>query len=171
MTQPLLETERLSFRLMSDADEQDLERLDGDPEVRAFFPGGTLKRPTSRERIAQNLASWAQHRVCDFIVQDRATGAFLGRAGLHRMDDGEVEVGYLFLKEHWGRGLASEALRGLLGWAREALPPHAVPHRRILAFAPMGHGASLRVMEKCGMRRFKTDTYQGVECAFYEAAL
>jgi len=26
-------------------------------------------------------------------------------------------------------------------------------------------------MEKCGMRRFKTDTYQGSECVFYEAAV
>lgn len=68
MTPPILESERLSFRLMSDADEADLERLDSDPDVRAFFPGGTTKRPTSRERIAHNLASYAQHGVCDFIV-------------------------------------------------------------------------------------------------------
>lgn len=171
MAPPILETERLSFRLMSDADEADLERLDSDPDVRAFFPGGTSKRPTSRERIAYNLASYTQHGVCDFIVQDRATGAFMGRAGLHRMDDGEVEVGYLFLKQHWGQGFASEALRGLLGWARQALPAHALPSRRIIALAPTNHHASLRVLEKCGMRRLKTDTYQGTECVFYEAAV
>jgi [ribosomal protein S5]-alanine N-acetyltransferase len=171
VTSPILETERLSFRLMGDADEADLERLDGDPDVRAFFPGGTSKRPTSRERIAHNLASYAQHGVCDFVVQDRATGAFMGRAGLHRMDDGEVEVGYLFLKQHWGQGFATEALRSLLGRAREALPAHALPSRRILAFAPTHHHASLRVMERCGMRRFKTDRYQGTECVFYEVAL
>ena len=171
MAPPLLQTERLSFRLMTDADEGDLERLDSDPQVRAFFPGGTRKRPTSRERIAHNRASWAQHGLCDFIVESRASGAFLGRAGLHRMDDGEVEVGYLLLKPYWGRGYASEALRGLLSWARETLPAHAVPHRRILALAPTHHHASLRVMKKCGMRRFKTDTYEGTECTFYEAAL
>lgn len=167
----VLETDRLAFKLMEASDEADLERLDGDPEVRAFFPGGTAARPPSRKRIADNRASYAEHGLCDFVVLDRGTGAFLGRAGLHRMPDGEVEVGYLFLREHWGRGLATEALRGLLDWARAARRAGTLRCERVIAFAPANHHASLRVMEKCGMRRFKTGQFQDVDCVFYGAAL
>ena len=170
---PVLETERLSLRLMTSADEADLERLDGDPRVRAFFPGITAGRPTSAQRIANNLASYAEHGVCDFVVLERASGAFLGRAGFHRMDDGEVEVGYLFLEAHWGKGLATEVLRGLLDWARARRRAGALASARVIAFAPVRHAASLRVMEKAGMRRFKTDRLAAElgDCAFYEAAL
>jgi len=168
--EPIFETARLAFRLMEESDEADLERLDSDPEVRAFFPGGVSIRPTSRQRIADNRASYASHRLCDFCVVDKTSGAFMGRAGLHQMDDGEVEAGYLFLKPHWGRGYATETLRGLLEWAR-SLGGESVPRRRLIAFAPVGHHASLRVMVKAGMKRFKTGTAHGVECAFYEAPL
>jgi [ribosomal protein S5]-alanine N-acetyltransferase len=169
----VLETERLRFRVMEAADEADLERLDGNPNVRAFFPGGIASRPTSQQRIANNRASFTEHGLCDFIVLDRATGAFMGRAGMHRMEDGEVEVGYLFFEEHWGKGFATEALRGLLAWARAARAAGRLSCERIIAFAPARHLASLRVMEKSGMRPYKTDRLKGedVDCVFHEAVL
>ena len=168
---PVLETERLRLRVMEAADEADLERLDSSPRVRAFFPGGVASRPTSQQRIATNRASFAEHGLCDFTVLDRVTGAFLGRAGLHRMEDGEVEVGYLFLEEHWGSGYATEVLRGLLAWARAERAAGRLSCERIIAFAPAHHLASLRVMEKCGMRRYKTGRVEDVDCVFCEAVL
>ncbi|MDF1757334.1 MAG: hypothetical protein P1U74_03455 [Legionellaceae bacterium] len=38
----------------------------------------------------------------------------------------------------------------------------------ILAFAPLNHKASHRVMEKNGMEYYKTDFGHGVECKFYK---
>ncbi len=98
--------------------------------------------------------------------RDRETGRFAGRAVFSPMEDGEIEVGYVFLKECWGRGLAQEALRALLAWARQALGAN-----RILAYAPTEHGASLNVMKKCGMRHLGTRAMHGVECDFYEYSL
>lgn len=163
----IFDTERLSFRLMGPEHEANLERLDGDPKVRKFFPP---KRPSSKQRIENNRQSFRAHGFCDFALFEKDTGAFAGRAGFHLMDDGEVEVGYLFLPHLWGKGYATEALAGLLNWAK-TLPVERFPRRRIIAFAGTDHLASLRVMAKAGMTKWKTESVDGMECAFYVAPL
>jgi RimJ/RimL family protein N-acetyltransferase len=102
----------------------------------------------------------------EFSITDLKTNEFLGRAGFAELNNGEIEVGYLLLKEYWGKGIASEALSTLLGWAGKAL---SVP--RILAFTPINHHASIGVMKKAGMRYLKTESSHGVECIFYEYLL
>lgn len=168
MSEPRFVTtsERLGFRLLEDADLDDLVKLDTDPEVRAFFPEGALSPAQIRERIARNRAMFERYGFADFAAIELDTGAFVGRAGFGRMDDGEVEVGYVFLKAHWGRGLAQESLRALLAWAEASLDLG-----RIVAYAPTEHEASLNVMRRCGMRYVETATARGTSCDFYEYPL
>ena len=82
------------------------------------------------------------------------------------LEGGEIEVGYVFLKDFWGRGFAQESLRALLAWAEQNLKV-----ARIVAYAPKQHSASFNVMQKSGMRFFKTETVRGVSCDFYEYPL
>jgi RimJ/RimL family protein N-acetyltransferase len=103
-----------------------------------------------RERIVKNRTCFEDNGFADFAVVELETGEFVGRAGFGLFEDGEIEVGYVFLKHHWGRGLA-------------------VP--RIVAYAPKQHSASFNVMRKSGMRYFKTGTVRGVECDLYEYSL
>jgi ribosomal-protein-alanine N-acetyltransferase len=167
MAQPvyLLTSERLGFRLFEDSDFPDLERLDMDPEVRAHFPDGISTPAQINARIARSKLCLATGYP-EFAVVELETGRFAGRAGFGPIEGGEIEVGYVFLKEFWGRGLAQEGLRALLTWAKENL---TVP--RVIAYAPGTHSASLNVMRKAGMRLFKTDNMQGVACEFYEYSL
>lgn len=76
---------------------------------------------------------------------------FLGRCGFALLEDGEIEIGYSLHKNYWGRGYATEALNALLNWAKKN-----INKQYILAFAPISHIASQRVMEKCGMILYKT---------------
>ena len=61
---------------------------------------------------------------------------------------GHREVSYWLGKEHWGRGIATEALRQFLGLIRS---------RPLYARAAKDNLASLRVLEKCGFRIFGED--------------
>ena len=162
----LLTSERLGFRLPEDADFVSLNKLDSDPEVRAQFPDGVLTPEQIKERISKNAASYRKHGFGDFAVILLETGDFAGRAGFGQIENGEIEVGYVFLKDFWGRGLAQESLRALLAWAKLNLD---VP--RIVAYAPKQHSASFNVMKKSGMSYFKTASARGVECDFYEYLL
>jgi RimJ/RimL family protein N-acetyltransferase len=160
---PILETPRLLFRLMEKDDFDSLLELDSNPEIRAFFPSGTLNPQQVLDKILMNQSLFQNSGFCDFIVLDKVNQEFLGRAGFGLTGDREVEIGYVFLKKFHGLGYASESVAGLLKWGFENLA-----QKRFIAFAPLKHLASHKVMEKCGMRYFKTDEYQDVSCKFYE---
>src|SRR5262249_40675177 len=55
--------------------------------------------------------------------------------------DGRANVGYWVSREHWGKGIASRALKLLL---------LEVPSRPLYAHVATSNGASLRVLQKCG---------------------
>jgi RimJ/RimL family protein N-acetyltransferase len=162
----VLTSERLGFRVFDDSDLEDLKRLDMDPEVRAQFPDGVLTASQIEKGIARSQASFRERGFADFAVFELSTGKFAGRAGFGLIESGEIEVGYVFLKEFWGRGLAQESLRALLAWAKQNLD---VP--RIVAYAPKQHSASFNVMKKSGMSFFKSEIMRGVECDMYEYPL
>lgn len=158
----VLESPRLGFRLMLNADFAKLLELDTDPEVRAYFPDGISSPQQTRERIERNRISFAERGYCDFSVIHKDSLRFVGRSGFSDISDGEIEVGYVFMKEFWGKGLAQEALTALLGWAKQN-----VVAERILAYTPTAHTASANVMKKCGMRYLKTERTNGVEFIYY----
>jgi RimJ/RimL family protein N-acetyltransferase len=59
------------------------------------------------------------------------------------------KCGYGIARAHWGRGFATEAMRGVLSTAFEAKPNL----NRIRARSDLRNVASIRVMEKLGMTR------------------
>ena len=158
---PLMTT-RLHFRLCQLDDLDDFTALNSDAEVRAFFPGGVQNRAQAEARLKDFIAYYANHGLPCFVLTERLTGEFMGRAGFGLTDEGEVEVGYLLHKKFWGKGYASEALMALLSYAKQAI---AVDF--IVAFTPIEHVASMRVMQKCGMEHYKDVNAKGVMCSFY----
>lgn len=162
----LFMSKRLGFRLIEDTDFNALRELDMDPEVRAQFPEGVLTSEQIKERISRNKLSFQQNGFGDFAAVDLESDLFVGRAGFAPFEGGEVEVGYVLLRQFWGCGLAQESLRALLGWARDNID---MP--RIVAYAPKQHSASFNVMKKSGMQYFKTEKTRGIECEHYEYQL
>ena len=162
----VLQSQRLGFRLPEEDDLENLISLDTDPDVRAHFPEGVLTLEQVRERIDMTRASFAENGFCDFVMAEIESGDFVGRAGFGILESGDIEVGYVLLKKYWGQGLAQEALKALLAWAK-----NAIDTPRILAYAPTTHTASFNVMKKCGMRYMKTDIMRNTECDIYEYPL
>ena len=82
------------------------------------------------------------------------------------MDNGETEIGYLITKELWNKGYATKILMALLDWCKRNLKK-----KRVIAFTPVEHKASERVMQKAGMTFLKIDIMKGVNCVIYEYKL
>ena len=63
--------------------------------------------------------------------------------------DGELCLGYWVAREHWGRGLATRAVRAFLD---------ELPARPLHATVATDNVASRRVLEKCGFTNLGTTT-------------
>lgn len=160
-------SQRLGFRLLSEDDVEDYLKLDSNPEVRKFFPNGTLDRERVKNNIKKNIEFYKSNGFGVLVAIELESGEFVGRCGFGAVPTGEIEVGYVFLPKFWGKGLATEAVTALLDWANQNI--HVTD--RIIAYADEEHLASLRVMEKVGMRFYKKDVKDGQACCFYEIDL
>lgn len=58
--------------------------------------------------------------------------------------------------------IVRRVLEAIHKWAKQNINPNY-----IIAYAPVEHIASQRVMQKCGMQHYKDDVAKGVACRFY----
>lgn len=73
---------------------------------------------------------------------------FVGWAGLAYLPEfEEIDIGYRFKPEFWGRGIATEVSLTILKYGFETLQL-----KRIIAIAMKENKASIRVMQKVGMK-------------------
>jgi RimJ/RimL family protein N-acetyltransferase len=146
----IFKSKRLLFRHLELGDLDDLYALYSDPEMRRYFPDGTLSREATREELEWFLDGHPKHPELGlWATIHKETGQFLGRCGLLPwMIDGrfEVEVAYMIAKTHWGEGLGTEAAQAVLdyGFANLGL-------KRLICLISHGNAASIRVAEKIGM--------------------
>lgn len=87
----------------------------------------------------------------------------IGFCGLKYLDDlDEVDVGYRFLPEYWGMGLATEACRASLTFGFDVLKLD-----RIIGLVLAENAASIRVLEKSGMSYETNVNYEGQSALQY----
>jgi RimJ/RimL family protein N-acetyltransferase len=118
---PTLETARLRLRPFTEADVDAYTEVLQSPEVRAslHLPDG-VGRYDAWLGMAQQLGQWELRGTGQWALEERATGAFVGRAGTHRpaRDDWPgIEVGWALHPAHWGKGYATEAGAAAVAWA------------------------------------------------------
>jgi ribosomal-protein-alanine N-acetyltransferase len=107
------------------------------------------------------IAHCEYHGFAPWALIDKVTGKLAGWCGFKYLEDtGEVEIAYGLAKEYWGKGLASEAASAAMEHGFEQLHLD-----RIVAVVWPENIASIRVLEKLGMRR-KATLYNGV-MAYY----
>ena len=88
------------------------------------------------------MAHWTKIRADPTMVQHtvEVNGEVAGNVGSWPSEEGPL-VGYWIGREHWGKGVATAALRAFL---------EVLPERPLHAFVAAGNVASIRVLEKCG---------------------
>ena len=148
----IFETERLVIRRIRAEDAEACQVWMGDPEVARYEYWDPYALDDLRAELAElagvppgTIGAWNLHGVVH-----KETGAIIGCV-LIRMNDEihrQAEIGFHFHKGHWGRGFATEAARGLLAYGFDVFHAH-----RIYGVADARNAASIRVMEKLGMRR------------------
>ena len=109
-----LETERLLFRPLKTNDISHLANLESDTDVKQFFPGGVSTRKRTQDMIKRFIACYEEKGLPCFLLFDRQSQEFIGRAGFGMTEQGEVEIGYVLHKKFWGKGYAVEAVMNFI---------------------------------------------------------
>ncbi|HEX4946435.1 MAG TPA: GNAT family N-acetyltransferase [Blastocatellia bacterium] len=163
MSHPLT-TARLQLRPSTTADIDDLHRLWTNPGVRKYlWDDEVILREVAAEVVASSLADFAAHGFGHWVAMWKDQSELIGWAGLRRFGEPpEVEVLYGFFPEFWGQGLAVEATRAILRFGFEE-----IGLERIYAGTDPPNTASVRVMEKAGMRFDKRTQINGLEAIYY----
>ncbi|MFD4033179.1 GNAT family N-acetyltransferase [Streptomyces sp. NPDC058637] len=135
----------VSLREVRDADLPLFFTFMSDPEA-TRMAAFTSADPSNR---AMFDAHWQRIRASDTVIMRTvlADGAVVGSVGVYG-SPAEREVTYWVDRAHWGKGLATAALRALLD---------AVPERPLHARAAADNAGSARVLEKCGFTVTGTD--------------
>jgi RimJ/RimL family protein N-acetyltransferase len=152
-------TPRLLAERLQPAHLPDILRMDQNEGFMAHL-GGARDEAATLAYLERNLAHWATHGFGLWMLRDRAQQALIGRAVVRHLDvEGvdEVEVGYGFYPEYWGRGLATEVARACVGIGRARL---GLPS--VVAVTLPTHGASQRVMLKAGLAYERDIIHEGI---------
>ena len=154
------ETERLLFRPLVIGDLDDLYDLYRRPELMRYITGHARSFEATRERLISHIADHENYGfgLCAAIL--KADSRMIGRCGMEPVDGRngiEGEIAWMFKKEFWGRGLATEFARAMIPYGFEKLKL-----TRIFARADHPNVASIRVMRKVGMQ-FVRSTAEEVE--------
>jgi len=158
---PPLHTERLLLRRFVPDDLGPLADVFGDPMVMRFV--GERRDPLDAELLAASQgpvrAQWDEYGFGPLAVVERGSGRLAGEAGLQVLAGGsDVELTCTLARFAWGRGYASEAAAAVLDWGFFGLVL-----ARVMALADPANGASLRVLDKLGMRSLGTRWCNGAE--------
>jgi len=144
----ILETERLVFREFTTEDAPLIYELNLDPEITRYTLDPVRDLDHAHEILLGTiLPQYTLHNHGRWAVLLKPTLSFIGWCGLKtRPELAEVDLGYRFMKPAWGNGYATEAAKATLqhGFSNLGLD-------RIVGRALTGNGASIRVLEKCGM--------------------
>ncbi len=169
MIAPMLQTDRLVLRPHGPEDLDDCCALWGDSQVVRHIGGAVQDRQAVWFRILRYAGMWSLLGYGMWVIEDRATGAFLGEAGLLNACRGlpelgsAPEAGWVLSPAAWGRGVASEAVGAVLGWADTQVD---APLIRCIIEA--GNDGSVRVAEKLGFVRFGDARLHGAVIGLFE---
>ena len=149
-TDLIFTTERLNVRRWRDSDFASILAVYGDEDaMRWVGDGEPLSAADATRWLEVTRNNYTKRGYGMFAIESTPTGEVIGFIGIVHPDDQlEAEVKYALARQHWGMGLATEALRGVVEYGAEAHELTA-----LIATTAPANKASHRVLEKCGFVR------------------
>ena len=166
----ILKAKRLYFRPFVEGDLEMLYELYSDPDVIKQIKApielfmGNINKKSVKEMLQHFIEDQKKHGFSKWAAFENDTGDFVGRIGLSSTKNpNAADAGYILHKRHWGKGYSTEATKAIITWAfkntwLEAISASTTPE----------HKASIRVMEKAGMKFNKNFTFKGMKFVQYK---
>jgi ribosomal-protein-alanine N-acetyltransferase len=160
----VIETPRLLLRPIETSDTDEIHRIWTDPDVRRYlWDDQVIAREVAVDAVARSQAQFSAERHGLWVAQLRGHDDIAGFSGYwYFRDPPQLEVLYGLLPGYWHRGLATEICRAVLKHGFEVLG-----FRRIIGTTDPPNVASVRVMERAGMRFDRREIAAGRETLFF----
>ena len=113
----MLNTERCMLIPLSMEDYDDIKQLYENERVRKYL-GGPVDEVGYGKRFNETIHS--QNAALHWTIRLRETEAFIGLVFLDTYhDERDIEIGYQFLPDYWGKGYATEVITYILKFGVE----------------------------------------------------
>jgi len=145
---PVLDTPRLRLRAPVDADVPALFAIFRDPEAMRYWTTPAMTNLAEADALLRDIHHHAEAgTLFQWGIARREDDEVIGTSTLFRIDEEHrrCELGYILRRDHWGRGLAHEALTAVVNHAFGAMGLH-----RLEADIDPRNAASIRSVERLG---------------------
>jgi ribosomal-protein-alanine N-acetyltransferase len=144
-----LRTDRLVLREFVKTDFDAVFAYSSDPKVTRYLFFGPRDEESTAEYLEELLASQIEQPRTRFelAVEEASSGRLIGACDLSLIEANAVDLGYMLGTPDWGKGYATEISLALLEAAFCELRAE-----RVISTVDVNNGASIRVLEKIGMR-------------------
>ncbi len=162
----ILKTQRLTLKPQAEGDAPALFAILNDADAMRFWSRPPIARlAVVEEMVTEQQAAMAAGHCRYWTVLEGLDA--IGSVDLSLIQDGAAELGFLFRRDRWGCGLASEAVSAAIA---HAMGPLGL--RRLASAIQADNRAASRVLEKNGFvlveqRQVTIASGQSRDCAFY----
>jgi len=180
-----IESERLIFRRIEQADFEFFARIHADPIVAKYLGNGRMRSiQETRALLEMFYETYKSLELGPLAVLRKSDGVLIGRCGLSDMalevntasrklpriwyqrsqvplDTNvvfEQELGYTFDRNYWGQGYASEAAARVFEYASSTMR-----FRRIVSVIHPDNTPSIKIAKRCGARQENNVVLMGQE--------
>jgi [ribosomal protein S5]-alanine N-acetyltransferase len=180
-----IESERLIFRRIEQADFEFFVRIHADPIVARYLGNGRARSIQETHALLETFyETYRSLELGPLAVLRKSDGVLIGRCGLSDMalevstafgklprvwyqrsqvpSDTNVvfeqELGYTFDRNYWGQGYASEAAARVFDYASSTMPS-----RRIVSVIHPDNTPSIKIAKRGGARQENNVTLMGQE--------
>lgn len=166
--QPILQTERLALRKLSETDLPFMSKVLCNPRVMAWWPS-PFDTSQVHAWFERQRRRYDEHGCGYWLAVNHRTDEPVGFAGVMMVDlDGveEAGLGWIMDERVWRQGYATEAARGCINWTFAHLDTS-----RVIALIQPGNAASEQVARKLGMSVERTIVFAELDHAVWRSSL
>lgn len=162
----IIETERLLLREFTMDDFEAVYEFNSNLELHKYTGDEIIQSLDRAKEIIRDiwLEDYKKYGYGRWAAIYKPENRIIGFAGLKYLPEfDQTDIGFRFLPEYWGKGLATEASLEIIKYGFEKLGID-----KIIGIAMADNIGSWRVLEKIGLTLYKVDEYDGEESNWYK---
>lgn len=158
-----LSTPRLQLRPLTLDDAEQFFRLNQDPEVLKYTGDEPFTSMDEALTFLEGYDQFTRYKLGRMAMIRKEDEAWLGWCGLRLNEETqEIDLGFRVFREHWGQGFATEAAQAAMEYGQ------SLGLDRIIGRAVIHNLASIRILEKVGMKRVTEMDFHGMPGVVFE---